>query len=106
MELRKNGEFTTLETRSDANERVDRNLRYKQIIECLEEAEESGSSGLTAKQIAVMMMHKGLIPTSERNFVSPRLTELSKAGIVEPIGKRICHYTDRTVAVYALRKEE
>lgn len=94
---RRFGENPTLETRSDANETVDRKKRYSQIIECLKE-----TPAMTAKEIAVRMMQKGYIPTAERNFTSPRLTEMSLNGIVEPIGKKKCQYTGKTVAVYAL----
>ena len=93
------GEFTTLDTRHDANEIVPREKRYSQIIECLKERDK-----MTAKEIAVRMREKGYIPTDERNFTAPRLTELSNRGIVEPVGKTTCSYTGRTVAVYALRK--
>lgn len=103
MEYRKAGENPTLETRGEAHEKVDKKKRYSQIIECLTEAQKSHVIGLTAKEIAVMMKFKGYIPTSERNFTAPRLTELSQNGIVEPIGKRICAYTGKKVAVYALR---
>lgn len=99
METRQNGEITTFETRSESNETVDKNKRYSQIIECLEE-----NGDLTAKECAVIMMNKGYIPTSERNFVSPRMTELSQKGIIEPIGKKICAYTGKKVAVYSLRR--
>ncbi len=92
------GENTTLETRTEAHERVDKKLRYSQIIECLLESR----TGLTAKEIAVLMAQKGQIPTSERNFVAPRLTEMMEAGTVEPIGKTTCQYTGRTVTVYKL----
>lgn len=95
------GELTTLETRAAANEEVDRNLRYRQIIEVL-----SGAPlGLTAKEIAVVMQRRGEIPTSERNFTAPRLTELGKRGTVEPLGKTICRYTGRRVTVWGLREE-
>ena len=93
------GEMTTLETRSEAEATVDKQKRYSQIVECLKE-----NGNLTAKECAVIMMQKGYIPTSERNFVSPRMTELSKVGRVEPIGKKICSYTGKKVAVYALRE--
>lgn len=99
MEYRNNGEIPTLETRAEAEASVDKQKRYKQIIECLRE---TTMEGLTAKEVAVMMRLKGYIPTSERNYVSPRLTELSKTGLVEPIGKKKCEYTGRTVAVYSL----
>jgi hypothetical protein len=98
MEKRQAGEMTTLETRGEAQEKVDKKKRYSQIIECLKECPE-----MTAKECAVMMMQKGYIPTSERNFTAPRLTEMSYQGIVEPVGKKVCEYTGHKVAVYALR---
>lgn len=57
----------------------------------------------TAKEIAVEMKKRGDIPTDERNFTAPRLTELSIKGIVEPIGKKKCSYTGKTVSVYKIR---
>ena len=101
MEKRRAGEIPTFETRGEANESVDRQKRYSQIIECLHEA---GDYGLTAKECAVWMMKKGYIPTSERNFTAPRLTEMAHKGIVEPIGKKVCSYTGKMVAVYELRE--
>lgn len=93
------GEVPTFETRHEANVSVNKQKRYKQIIEVLQDQE------LTAKEIAVKMFEKGYIPTSERNFAAPRLTELSIKGIVEPIGKVICEYTGKKVAVYQLKNE-
>ena len=84
MEQRLAGEYLTHETRALSHEKVDKQKRYSQIVECLIEGKE-----LTAKECAVMMMQKGYIPTSERNYVSPRMTELGKKGIVEPIGKKV-----------------
>ena len=105
MEQRQAGEIPTLETRAEAHDKVDKKKRYAQIIECLNEAEETcKEEGLTAKECAVKMMNKGYIPTSERNFTAPRLTEMSKEGIVEPIGKTKCAYTGRTVTVWSLRR--
>ena len=100
MERRNYGEFTTYETRADAHDAVDKKKRYKQIIEILT----GKKDGLTAKEIACAMMMKGYIPTSERNFTAPRLTELSQKGVVEPIGKKVCRFTGKKVAVYALRE--
>jgi hypothetical protein len=101
MERRRIGEITTLDTRSEANETVDKKKRYKQIIEIL-----YGGKEMTAKEIAVEMCNRGYIPTNERNFTAPRLTELSYKGIVEPIGKQKCTYTGKKVAVYKLREEQ
>ena len=94
---RLNGEIPTLETRSESHELVDKEKRYRQIVECL-----STNPNLTAKEIAVWMEKMGYTPTSERNFTAPRLTEMSKKGIVEPIGKKRCGYTGRMVTVYDL----
>lgn len=105
MEERFYGTVPTLETRAEAHDSVDKQKRYRQIIECLSEARDRlHLNGLTAKEIAVMMMKKGYIPTSERNFTAPRLTEMSQDGLVEPIGKMTCSYTGKKVTVYALRE--
>lgn len=105
MEERFYGTVPTLETRAEAHEKVDKKRRYSQIIECLSEARDGlHLNGLTAKEVAVMMMKKGYIPTSERNFTAPRLTEMAQDGVVEPIGKITCSYTGHKVAVYALRR--
>ena len=101
MRERMPGEIPTLETRSEAYETVDKKKRYKQIIEVLQ-----GGKEMTAKEIAVEMCNRGYIPTSERNFTAPRLTELSHNGIVEPVGKQRCTYTGKTVCVYGLLEKQ
>ena len=101
IELRRYGTNPTLEARAESNETVDKQKRYKQIIEILME----NPKGLTAKEIACVMYSNGLIPTRERNFTAPRLTELSYKGVVEPIGKKKCTFTGKTVAVYRLRED-
>lgn len=97
MIKRKPGEDPRLETRAEANESVDREKRYQQILECLQERGPS-----TAKQAAVWMCMSGLIPTSERNYTAPRLTEMCQKGMVEPIGKTRCVFTGKKVTVYGL----
>jgi len=101
MIKRRMGEIPSLETRSEANETVDKKKRYKQIIEILK-----GGKEMTAKEIAVEMCNRGYIPTSERNFTAPRLTELSRNGVVEPVGKQRCTYTGKTVCVYGLLEKQ
>lgn len=98
MEYRKVGEITTYDTRSESHETVDKKKRYKQIINVLKE----NPNGLTAKEIACVMYSNKEIPSNERNYTAPRLTELSYKGVVEPIGKKKCTYTGKTVAVYKL----
>ena len=95
------GMIPTFETRAEANESVDRKKRYSQIVGILGEG---GDIRLTAKQLAVIMCRRGLIPNEERNFTAPRLTELSQKGIVEPCGKTRCIYTGKTVTLYRLRE--
>lgn len=84
----------TQETRRLSHENVDKEKRYKQILECM------NGNQMTAKETAVEMYNRGYIPTSERNFSAPRLTELEKKGLVKVVGKKKCEYTGKTVAIY------
>jgi hypothetical protein len=94
------GEVGTHTTRAISNEQVDRKKRYSQILEVLDGKE------MTAKEIAQEMYMRGYIPTNERNFTAPRLTELSESGVVEPIGKKKCEWTGKTVSVFKIREKE
>ena len=89
------------EARKESEETVDKKIRYQQIIEILTDSSEP----LSAKEIAVEMYKKHYVPTSERNFSSPRLTELLKMGIVDCVGKKVCEYTNKTVGVFELCKK-
>lgn len=93
----------THETRKEAHDSVDKNKRYSQILECLREAKKCHLAGLSAKECAVMMMKKGYIPTAERNFTAPRLTEMVQDGKVKELGKQVCGYTGKKVTVYGLK---
>ncbi len=92
------GEDVTLETRHDSHEAVDKQKRYRQILGILDGRE------MTAKEIANEMYLKWMIPTNERNYSAPRLTEMAEKGMVEVVGKKLCQWTGKTVAVYAIRK--
>ena len=67
--------------------------RYEQILDRLDKPK-------TAKEIAVELFELGLIPSTERNYTAPRLTELEKMGLVKATDKKKCQYTGKTVAVY------
>ena len=69
-------------------------IRYVQILDRLKNRE------MTAKEIAVELFDLGLIPSTERNYTAPRLTELEKMGYVKAVDKKKCEYTGKTVAVY------
>lgn len=97
MQERLCGEIITFTTRHESEALVDKKKRYSQILEILD-----GGKEMTAKEIAVEMNKRGYIPTSERNFTAPRLTELSQNGVVEPIGKKKCQWTNKSVAVYKI----
>lgn len=99
MNLRTPGTNQLAETRGESEETVNKQLRYLRIIEILQ----GSSRPMSAKEIAVEMERKGYTPTSERNFVSPRATELLKTGVLECVGKKKCDYSHKLVAVFELR---
>lgn len=88
----------TLATRQMSFEDIKpkRKIRYEQILDRLI------TSPMTAKEIAVEMFELEQIPSTERNYTAPRLTELEKMGLVEVIDKKKCEYTGKTVAVYQI----
>ena len=59
--------------------------RYEQILDRLDKLE---------------LFEIGVIPSTERNYTAPRLTELEKMGYVKAVDKKKCKYTGKTVAVY------
>ena len=99
IEYRRPGTNPSLETRAEAHESVDKKKRYAEIIEIMEDNKEP----MTAKEISVEMFKRGYTPTAERNFSSPRITELLKNGTLDVIGKKKCKFTGKTVSVYSLR---
>lgn len=93
------GENITLESKVQANEEVDKQKRYKQILEIL------GDKEMSAREIAQEMWIREMIPTNERNFVSPRATEMLIDGRLEIVGKKKCEWTGKTVSVFRRRKD-
>lgn len=73
-----------------------RRRRYEDIIDRLM----TGTK--TAKEIAIELFELKLIPSPERNYTAPRLTELEKMGFVKVVDKKKCEWTGKTVAVYEL----
>lgn len=74
-------------------------IRYMQILDRLVYGNK------TAKEIAVELFDLELIPSTERNYTAPRLTELEKMGLVKVIDKKKCEYTGKTVAIYEITPE-
>ena len=72
--------------------------RYEQILNRLDKPK-------TAKELAVELFELGFIPSTERNYTAPRLTELEKMGLVKVIDKKKCEYTGKKVAIYRRTQE-
>ena len=70
-------------------------IRYIQILNRLNRPK-------TAKQLAVELFELGFIPSTERNYTAPRLTELEQMGYVKVTDKVKCEYTGKTVAMYEI----
>lgn len=74
-------------------------IRYAQILNRLVKGNK------TAKEIAVELFELKLIPSAERNYTAPRLTELEKIGLVKSVNKKICQYTGKKVAIYEITQD-
>lgn len=85
----------TQETRKESFEDIKKKapVRYELILNRL-------NTPKTAKEIAVELYELGFIPSTERNYTSPRITELEKMGIVKQCGKKKCKWTGKMVTMY------
>lgn len=82
----------TRETRAESLNELDKTKRYEEIRYALK----NEINGLTARELAKKL------GSEERNYVAPRLTELTRKNEVKVISKRYDKKTKRNVAVYAL----
>lgn len=85
----------TNETRAESLNELDKTKRYEEIRYALK----NEINGLTARELAKKL------GSEERNYVAPRLTELTRKNEVEVISKRYDKKTKRNVAVYALNNK-
>lgn len=86
----------TKETRVESLNELDKTKRYEEIRYALK----NEANGLTARELAKKL------GSEERNYVAPRLTELTRKNEVEVISKRYDKKTKRNVAVYALNDKK
>ena len=95
------GGSVTEETRRESYEAAKRDAaaRRRVVYEILKER-----GGITAREVAAELHRRGITATDERNFAAPRLTELKEAGKIEATGKKICEYTGRSVAIWAVKE--
>lgn len=87
----------TRETRRESYDKVlemSAEKRKQQIMEVLKD------KPMTADEITQQLLERNLIPYYDRNFVSPRLTELKDQGLIESIGKSYCDRTRRKVTMF------
>lgn len=92
------GQIATYETRRESNEKVDKKKKYEQIIYIL-----SRFDKLTAREVANQMFKLGYTKSNHRDEAAPRLTELCRMGIVEPLDEtKYDEETNRNVTLYRL----
>ena len=97
------GVVPTFETRRESYETVDKQKRYRQIIEIMQDMDKP----MTAKEIAVEMKKRGYSSTDERNVSAPRITELLEKGILDCSKTKVrCEYSGKMVSQFVLRREE
>lgn len=60
----------------------------------------------TAHEIVQELLRDRIIPYYDRNFVSPRLTELKEMELVEVVGSKYERRTERKVSLWKLKEAE
>lgn len=88
----------TEETRRESYELVDAKTLVNKIKEIFEET----GKPYTARELAVIMYERNLVPYPVRQAVAPRITEMEQEGILEVCGKSYDSVTKRNVALYQL----
>lgn len=86
----------TSENRAESYNKVNKTLRYSQILNVLEKVY---PRGLSVREI----MNK--LKIDERNYIAPRCTELAQKGKIKEIGKTYDFITKRNITVYKYLKE-
>ncbi len=91
----------TQETSREAKASIENTLPFRRalIMQKLEGRE------LTVSELAQELYEEGYMPFYDRHYVSPRITELRQAGLVEPCGKRMGKM-ERMEAVWRIKEKE
>lgn len=90
----------TTDTRFESYQKLNKECLKNEIVSVLKDFKESG---LTAREVAIILYNNGIINNKERQATAPRLTELSDDGIVVVVGKKMDEVTYKNVAVYSLK---
>ena len=91
------GSNPMIENQLESLEKVDLNKRYKQILEVM------GKKKLTFREIAEEMYKKGYTPSIETTYSQPRVSELVRKGLIEPVGKTKSNVSGKMVTVFKVR---
>ncbi len=79
-------------------ERENRKSKILSVMKC------GNPDGMTAEEITDVLCKNGTIPSTDRNYVKPRLTEMRDDGIVKEVGKRRSPTTERNTTVWKVVK--
>lgn len=74
--------------------------RENRKVKILSVMQHGNPDGMTAEEITDILCRNGAIPSTDRNYVKPRLTEMRDAGIVKEVGKRRSPTTERNTTVW------
>lgn len=97
---RQYGENTTLECRRESFDITEKQKRKREILFVMNTL----NKPLTALEIASELYTLDFVDRIDRNYVSPRMTEMCIDGTVEPAGKKKCRITGRTVTAFRVRE--
>ena len=100
MIARENGECTTLECRRDSFDITEKQKRKREILFVMNK----NGSPMSAMEIAESLYKLDMVDRVDRNYVSPRMTEMCIDGTVEPVGKKYCFKTGRKVTAFKVRE--
>lgn len=76
---------------------IERSRLYKAIKEAY-----SGGVEMTARECAIVLFNKGVIPYPFRQAAAPRITELCKLGWMNVVDSKIDIETKKRVSVYRM----
>ena len=97
---RQYGENTTYECRAESHEKVNKQKRRNDILFVLH----NSTKPMTSWEIVEDLYFLGKVDRVDRNYVSPRLTEMCEDGTIEPVGKKLCNVSGRNVTAFQIRR--
>lgn len=97
MVNRNPGENPMLENQIESNTSIDRRKRYSQILEVMKDQE------MTFREIARAMFDKGYTIGTETTYSQPRVTEMVRKGMIEPVGTKVSDVSGKKVTVFRVR---